>query len=57
MIFELLDFISKLAALVPVPGANLTRFHGVFASNSQYRAQIINRRLKHKRQKRDSNRK
>ena len=43
MIFEPLDFISKLAALVPVPGANLTRFHGVFAPNSQYRAEIINR--------------
>jgi hypothetical protein len=43
MIFEPLDFISKLSALVPLPGANLIRFHGVFASNSQYRAQIINR--------------
>ena len=43
MVFEPLDFISKLAALVPVPGANLTRFHGVFAPNSQYRAEIINR--------------
>jgi hypothetical protein len=42
MIFEPLDFISKLAALVPVPGANLTRFHGVFAPNSRYRAAIIN---------------
>ena len=26
-----------------MPGANLTRFHGVFAPNSQYRAQIIKR--------------
>ena len=43
MIFEPLDFISKLAALVPVPGANLTRFHGVFAPNSKYRAQIVKR--------------
>ncbi len=41
MIFEPLDFISKLAALVPVPGANLTRFHGIFAPNSRYRAAII----------------
>ena len=24
-----------------MPGANLTRFHGVFASNSQYRAQVV----------------
>ncbi len=29
-----LDFISRLAALVPKPRVNLTRFHGVFATNS-----------------------
>lgn len=43
MIFEPLDFISKLASLIPAPRVNLTRFHGVFAPNSQYRAGIINR--------------
>jgi hypothetical protein len=32
VIFEPLDFISRLAALVPKPRVNLTRFHGVFAS-------------------------
>ena len=31
VIFELLDFISRLVALVPRPRVNLTRFHGVFA--------------------------
>ena len=41
VVFELLDFISKLAALVPSPRVNLTRFHGVFAPNSRYRADII----------------
>lgn len=41
VVFEPLDFISKLAALVPSPRVNLTRFHGVFASNSQYRSVII----------------
>ena len=41
LVFEPLDFISKLAALVPSPRVNLTRFHGVFAPNSQYRADII----------------
>ncbi len=35
VIFEPLDFIAKLAALVPKPGMNLTRFHGVFAPNSR----------------------
>jgi len=29
VIFEPLDFISKLAAMVPRPRVNLTRFHGV----------------------------
>jgi len=41
VVFEPLDFISKLAALVPSPRINLTRFHGVFAPNSQYRSRII----------------
>ena len=40
MIFEPLDFIARLAALVPPPRLNLTRFHGVFAPNSPYRARI-----------------
>ena len=31
VIFEPLDFISRLAALVPRPRVNLTRFHGIFA--------------------------
>jgi hypothetical protein len=30
VIFEPLDFIARLAALVPKPRVNLTRFHGVF---------------------------
>jgi hypothetical protein len=42
VIFEPLDFISKLASLVPKPKVNLTRFHGVFVGmphhpNSKYR--------------------
>jgi hypothetical protein len=41
VVFEPRDFISKLAALVPSPRVNLTRFHGVFAPNSRYRADII----------------
>ena len=40
VIFEPLDFISKLAALVPKPRVNLTRFHGVFAPNSKHRVLI-----------------
>ena len=37
VIFEPLDFIAKLASLVPKPRVNLTRFHGVFAPNSEHR--------------------
>lgn len=40
VIFEPLDFIARLAALVPKPRVNLTRFHGVFAPNSRHRALI-----------------
>ena len=39
-IFEPLDFIARLAALVPKPRVNLTRFHGVFAPNSRHRVTI-----------------
>jgi hypothetical protein len=35
-----LDFIARLAALVPPPRAHLTRFHGVFAAHAALRAAI-----------------
>jgi hypothetical protein len=40
VIFEPLDSLARLAALVPKPRVNLTRLHGVFASNSKYRIQV-----------------
>src|SRR3990167_4497084 len=40
VIFEPLDFIARLAALVPKPRFHLTRFHGVFAPNSKHRASV-----------------
>jgi hypothetical protein len=40
VIFEPLDCMAKLAALIPKPKVNLTRFHGVFVPNSQYRMLI-----------------
>jgi hypothetical protein len=40
VIFEPLDFIARLAALVPKPSVNLTRFHGLFAPNSKHRALV-----------------
>ena len=36
-----LDFIARLAALVPKPRVNLTRFHGVFAPHSRLRSKVI----------------
>ena len=40
MFFSPLDFIGKLAALVPPPRLNLTRFYGVFAPNAKVRAEV-----------------
>jgi len=43
------ESVDALVALVPKPRVNLTRFHGVFAPNSNYRALITTaRRGKHK---------
>ena len=41
VVFEPLDFIARLAALVPKPRAHLTRYHGVFAPHSRWRAEVI----------------
>lgn len=40
VIIEPLDFSARLVALVPPPRVNITRYHGVFAPNSQYRALV-----------------
>jgi hypothetical protein len=40
VIFEPLDFIARLAALVPRPRVQLTRYHGVFAPHRALRAEI-----------------
>jgi hypothetical protein len=39
--FDPLDFLARLAALVPKPRVNLTRFHGVFAPNSKVRGEVV----------------
>ena len=36
-----LEFLQRLAALVPRPRLHLIRFHGVLAPNSALRAQIV----------------
>ena len=40
ILFEPLNFISRLVALVPRPRVNLTRYHGLFAPHSKYRALV-----------------
>jgi hypothetical protein len=40
VVFESLDFLARLAALVPRPRVNLTRYHGVFAPNRAHRALV-----------------
>jgi hypothetical protein len=40
VVFEPLDFMARLAALVPKPRAHLTRYHGVFAPHSRWRAEV-----------------
>ena len=40
VLFEPLDFLVRLAALVPLPRVHLTRFHGLFAPHSRLRALI-----------------
>ena len=40
VVFEPLDFIARLAALVPTPRVNLTRYHGVFAPNHRGQKQV-----------------
>ena len=41
VVFEPLDFLARLAALVPLPRAHLTRYHGVFAPRSRWRGQVV----------------
>ena len=38
-----LDFLRKLATLIPPPRLNLVRFHGVFGPNSKWRAAIVSK--------------
>ena len=41
VVLDPIDFIARLAALVPRPRAHLTRYHGVFAPNCKHRRPII----------------
>ena len=40
--YEPLDFLAKLAALIPRPHKNLVLYHGVLAARSKLRARVVN---------------
>jgi hypothetical protein len=44
VLLEPMDFMARLAALVPRPRANLIRYHGVFAPSHAWRGQITRAR-------------
>jgi hypothetical protein len=48
VVLEPLDFMARLAALVPRPRLNLTRFQGVFAPNFKHRPKIVPRQAPHR---------
>jgi len=39
--YDPLDFLAKLAALIPRPRKNLVLYHGVLASRSRWRARVV----------------
>jgi hypothetical protein len=41
VLFEPLDFMARLAALVPRPRTHLVRFHGLFAPNARHRRLVV----------------
>jgi hypothetical protein len=41
IVMEPLEFMERLAALVPRPRLHLIRFHGVLAPNAKLRSQIV----------------
>ncbi len=40
-LFEPLDFLARLAALVPRPRSHLIRYHGVLAANARHRRLVV----------------
>ena len=40
LVLDPIDFLRRLAALIPPPYANMIRYHGVFANRSRFRSQL-----------------
>jgi hypothetical protein len=45
VVFSALEFLEKLAALVPPPRIHLTRFHGILAPHSKFRALVVPKKM------------
>ena len=41
LVFDPLDFIGRLAPLIPAPGKHLVRYHGVLASAAKWRSAVV----------------
>ena len=59
IVLDPLNFLSRLASLIPCPRIHLIRFHGVFAPNCKYRSLIVPQsalleKTSHKEQKKKS---
>ena len=41
LLFEPIEFLEKLAAIVPRPAVNLVLYHGVLAPHARWRAHVV----------------
>jgi hypothetical protein len=51
-VFEPLEFLARLAALVPRPRGNLVRYHGILAPNAKHRSAVVPNASKRTRRRR-----
>jgi Putative transposase len=51
-VFEPIEFLARLAALVPRPRGNLVRYHGILAPNAKHRSAVVPNSSKRTRRRR-----
>ena len=54
ILFDPLELVQKVVALIPPPRANLLRYHGLLAPNSKMRSKIIPQQNEEKREKKEN---
>jgi len=52
ILFEPIEFLARLAALVPRPRGNLVRYHGILAPNAEHRSAVVPNSSKRTRRRR-----